>query len=287
MAVNVKNAFIAKPMDAGTAFAFPAGLYPLPTSAKSALSQSILARDHGAVDEEGFAVSRNIETQKFKMFGGGTFASAQTDFEEQIKITFLEDQNVNVLETAFGSANVLSGEATDEHGSQVTIYHTDDELPLQTWIVQAIYQGRTKRYCVEFARVASVAEVKSSHKEPTKWELILDVLKGSNGKYVTEHREDDDQLAEVEYTLTISGTPTGGDYTLLVGAESTASIAHNATANNIKSAIEALDDVVSVAVTGAGGGPYTITLVARSGGLSVGAQALTGGTDPAVTVVAA
>lgn len=190
MAVNVKNAFVAKPMDAGTAFSFAPGAFPMPTDASTALDPDILAFDHGAVDENGFSVAPTRSNAKLNMFGGKLFISTQESYEEQVKIAFLEDDNINVLHTVFGEANVTSEAATSSAGVKKTIYHAADELPLKSWIIQAEYQGKTKRFCINLAQVAEVAESRSVHNEATKWEITLDVLEDENGKYVVEYRED-------------------------------------------------------------------------------------------------
>jgi len=92
-------------------------------------------------------------------------------------------------------------------------------------------------------------------------------------------------------TLTISGTPTGGSYTLTINGQTTAPIAYNAANSAIQSALLALSslDTGDVVVTGAG--PFTLTF----GGVYAGQTApamtatasLTGGTSPNATVTVA
>jgi hypothetical protein len=91
-------------------------------------------------------------------------------------------------------------------------------------------------------------------------------------------------------TLTISGSPAGGTYTLTYAGQTTAGIAYNANAAAIQSALEALSNLApgDVAVTGTD--PFTITfggtLAAQDAALIVGNGAsLTGGSSPAATVV--
>lgn len=93
--------------------------------------------------------------------------------------------------------------------------------------------------------------------------------------------------AEVQ-TLTITGAPTGGTFTITFGAETTAAIPYNATAAQVQSALEALTGVVpgDVFVTG---GPLPATpLTLTWGGTKLGnvaqpttTDSLTGGTTPA------
>lgn len=80
------------------------------------------------------------------------------------------------------------------------------------------------------------------------------------------------------YTVTL-GSPSAGNFTLTFGGLTTASIAYNATAAAVKSALVALDDSYDTSdwtVTGSNGGPYSIT---TPGGILTGSGAgLTAGT---------
>jgi len=62
-------------------------------------------------------------------------------------------------------------------------------------------------------------------------------------------------------TVTISGTPSAGTFTLSYGSQTTAAIAYNAAASAVDSALEALSNIPAggVTVTGSAGGPYTVT----------------------------
>lgn len=91
-------------------------------------------------------------------------------------------------------------------------------------------------------------------------------------------------------TVTVTGSPTGGNFTLTFDGDETDDIAHNATAAVVKAALEALDSIGTgnVRVTGSAGGPWTVTFVNDLGGQNVAAMtataALTGGSTPAVGV---
>lgn len=92
-------------------------------------------------------------------------------------------------------------------------------------------------------------------------------------------------------TVTITGGPTGGTFTLTLNGETTAAIAFDATAATVRAALEALPSISAgdVAVTGAAGGPYTVTFGGTLAGTNVPAMTasgagLTGGTTPGVTI---
>jgi hypothetical protein len=94
-------------------------------------------------------------------------------------------------------------------------------------------------------------------------------------------------------TVTITGTPTGGTYTLTFSGQTTAGIPYNATAAQVKAALEALSNIGAGEVAVAGGPHPGTAVVVTFGGQYLGddvaqmtasAAGLTGGTSPAVTV---
>ena len=101
--------------------------------------------------------------------------------------------------------------------------------------------------------------------------------------------------AEVQ-TVTITGTPTGGTYTLTWSGQTTAGIPYNATAAQVKTALEALSNIAPGDVTVTGGPhPGSVVTVTFAGAylgedvaqMTASAASLTGGTSPAVTVATA
>ncbi len=94
-------------------------------------------------------------------------------------------------------------------------------------------------------------------------------------------------------TVTITGTPTGGTFTLSFAGQTTAPIAYNAAASAVVSALEALANIEAGEVTATGGAlPGTAVAVTFKGqyaGVNVPQMTavgtdLTGGTTPAVAV---
>lgn len=94
-------------------------------------------------------------------------------------------------------------------------------------------------------------------------------------------------------TVTITGGPTGGTYTLTFDGATTAAIAYNATAAAVQTALEALSNINPGDVVCAGG-PHpgtavTVTFGGQYAGenvpqMTAASGSLTGGTTPTVTV---
>lgn len=91
-------------------------------------------------------------------------------------------------------------------------------------------------------------------------------------------------------TLTVTGGPTGGTFTITWSGQTTAALAYNATAAQVQTALEALSNIApgDVAVTGAAGGPWTLTWGGTQLGENVASptttESFTGGTTPDITI---
>lgn len=86
-------------------------------------------------------------------------------------------------------------------------------------------------------------------------------------------------------TITITGAPTSGTFTLTANAVTTAAIAFNATAAAVQAALNGLAGFAPATVTGAG--PYVVTFneVGDVTQITASGAGLLGGTTPAVVVV--
>ncbi|OZF05249.1 hypothetical protein CH302_01090 [Rhodococcus sp. 15-2388-1-1a] len=190
--VNVGNSFVATPpIDGGVLHSADLGTL-LPTKANTALAPAFLANDHGAVGENGLGINKSRTTQKIRMFGGETFREVQTEYDESITVTLLEDDLEAVLVSVFGEANVEVDEVEDD-GLHKRIYHTSETLPIKSWILDAIDGEKTKRYVVEKGQVTQTAEVTDVHSNVTNHQITITTYKsalGAKGENVLELRHD-------------------------------------------------------------------------------------------------
>lgn len=93
-------------------------------------------------------------------------------------------------------------------------------------------------------------------------------------------------------TITVTGSPTGGSFTLTFSGQTTGSIAYNASSSTVQTALEALSNIApgDVACTGGPlpGTPVVVTFGGAYAGTDVAlmthTDSLTGGTAPAVSV---
>lgn len=89
-------------------------------------------------------------------------------------------------------------------------------------------------------------------------------------------------------TITITGGPTGGDWTITFDGETTVTIPFDAAASEVAADINSLPNIAGVTVSGDPGGPYVVTFPAAEGDvpqMTADGSGLTGGVAPAVGVV--
>lgn len=194
MAVNIDNAFVgAPPIDGGVYFNAPVGT-TLPTTATAELDKAFV--DHGAIGPDGFNVqpTRNSDTEK--MFGGGDWVDLQTDYTEEVTLTLLEDDNVNVINSIFGEDNVVVTQGAE--GTQKVIYHTKKRLPIKSHVLKAVDGDKLKTYVIPRGRITTVEKTADVHTASTKYNVTIkafpSIIKDEGGKdvevYVVEYRDD-------------------------------------------------------------------------------------------------
>jgi hypothetical protein len=93
-------------------------------------------------------------------------------------------------------------------------------------------------------------------------------------------------------TITITGSPTGGSFTLTYAGQTTSAIAYNANAATIQAALEALSTIGAGNVNVTGSGPFTVEFINDLADENVAAMtadgaSLTGGTSPDVEIAEA
>jgi hypothetical protein len=95
-------------------------------------------------------------------------------------------------------------------------------------------------------------------------------------------------------SVTVTGSPTGGTFTLTYSGQTTAAIPFDAQAIQVQHALEALSNIAvgDVLVDGGPGGPYYVRFAGTLAGTDVAAMTasgagLTGGSSPGVTIATA
>lgn len=210
---------------------------------------------------QGSGVVRTLMTES-----GTTIGFHALESKPQTKALRYQEKSVSVTN---GVRKVVrgSGQSVSARAAVIDVYDADDETVKERHIIERF------EIVPDGDRVYSGTDIAGF---PFLGEII--------GDYTTFESASTSAAAD-KWDVTVTGTPSGGTYTLTVNGFTTAGIAYDATAVNVAAAINALSGVTGVSgVTGTGAVtlsfPMPVVLTGDGGGL-------TGGTSPDVTVVAA
>jgi hypothetical protein len=172
---------------------------------------------------------------------------------------------------------------------KVTAYYRnrhriDSALPL-TWIAPAWVKSLMRGDLARQMAAGDWAEALA----PT--DAMIDGWFANRGITPVWHMDGSPGTDEVQ-TLTVTGSPTGGTFTLTFGGQTTGTITYNASAATVEAALSALSNVKDedITVTGSAGGPWTVTFGggvydgSNVGQITLGTNSLTGGSSPTVAV---
>lgn len=81
-----------------------------------------------------------------KCSGAATEFDLQTDYAEDVTITLLEDDNENVIKSLYGDNQVIIKPGSE--GTQKTIYHTKNRLPIKSHVLRAVDGDKLKDYVI-------------------------------------------------------------------------------------------------------------------------------------------
>jgi len=182
---NNDNVFIANPRAAGSFHRAVKGT-ALPADPITDLIAAY--KDHGLVSENGFKNNITRSTTDHKAFGGDVVASSQDDYAEEWTVELLEHNNLEVLKTTFGEANVTTADGVTKVERNKSI------LPRSVYVVSVQGQdGGFIRTVLPNAQVTSVGEISYTHSGLAVYTLTLKCYAPVGGGSPSfELREDDE-----------------------------------------------------------------------------------------------
>ncbi|HXH34332.1 MAG TPA: hypothetical protein VNJ54_07965 [Plantibacter sp.] len=191
-----------------------------------------------------------------------------------------EDESFFVHETAIAIANVApvvpqgaskGGGVAAGNGLAVTQVWDYDGNTMKDRSVVHSFAGATAVLDPEQAADGSIVRDENGQ-VVLKFQRAIKVTYGAGGS------------EKAAYTVTITGTPTGGTFTLTIDGQTTDPIAYNASSATIASEINELTGVSGAAVTGGAFPANAKTVALKERAVVTATGAFTGGTTPAITV---
>ena len=133
------NVSTGRPNIAGGVFVAPIGT-TLPTDATTALD--IAFNCLGYVSEDGLENSNDLTMSDIKEWGGAIVYRSLTEMVDNFALTLIESENIDVLKTVYGSANVKDNDGTIEVDVK-----TEDPEEL-VWVFELSLRGNKKKRIV-------------------------------------------------------------------------------------------------------------------------------------------
>ncbi|MBN9210718.1 MAG: hypothetical protein BGO45_10615 [Microbacterium sp. 71-36] len=226
----------------------------------------------------------------FKVDGGpqeGGDAGDAIEFFQRGKKLAGDDQptiQINLAQFDQRVRRLTTGKTPDANGMIVVSGLTPDTVfPL---LVVTKYKNGATRVRNGLARISAVETDQETRGEvngrAVTFEWIWDETVG--GFYRDWLIQPTSATAKTGWAVTITGTPTGGTFTLSLNGVNTPPIAFDASASAVSNALNGLAGVTGISgITASGTGPYTVTLPTAAV-LALASKALTGGSSPSVTV---
>ncbi|NDK91036.1 hypothetical protein GYA93_15800 [Gordonia desulfuricans] len=238
--------------------------------------------DHflGLIDAStGVGVAPEIEITHYDGFGHSRYRSKAKKGAVTTTVNAYEENDVTRSLSLAGSTSGKWGAPRSQY--RHAVYVSRDETPDGTWVRILI---TIKPALIENSAHGGMVEGEQEAREFTVHHAndpngdVFFVVEGFEGV----------GAATRNWTATVTGTPTGGTFTLTYKGKTTAGIAYNAAPSAVKSALVALDDGYDASdwTVGGSAGAYTIA-APTEGVLTANGASLTGGTTPGVTVAAA
>ncbi|MDV8066389.1 Ig domain-containing protein [Rhodococcus sp. IEGM 1366] len=165
------------PLDGGVLRSAKLGT-TMPATTYEELAAAFLANDYGEIGDSGFAINRTKTTTKTRKFGGGVSRVITTETDSTVKITLNEVNNPVVLRAINGAANVTVHDP-NEHGQQITVYQTSDDLPIESWVIDSIDGEQEKRHVIEKGQIIEIAEVVNVHTALTQYQVTIQVYEST------------------------------------------------------------------------------------------------------------
>lgn len=178
MANTATNVSTGRPNIAGGVYVAPKGT-ALPTDATTPLASDYTCL--GYVSEDGLSNSNDLTMSDIKEWGGAIVYRSLSEMIDNFGLALIESENVDVLKTVYGSANV-----TESDGAITVTVNTNDPEE-KVWIFELALRGnKKKRIVIETGAITSREEIVYNSEEAIAYGITVTAYPDANG---TTHKE--------------------------------------------------------------------------------------------------
>lgn len=254
----------------GAVFYAPKGT-PLPATWDEPLNAAFVPV--GILSEDGLNEGLSVDSNKIKGWPPQTVRVVNTSTEKTVGFTMLQNTPL-AAKLYYGAGEpVASGS-----GARVDLPSTVG-LVEGAFVIEKHDGNVVERRCIDLGQVSERGDSSSGGEDAAGKEVTLDIVGDVDRIETNAPAFVEGVTGKLSWTVTVTGTPTGGTFRLAVGGVQTAALAYNAAAADIQTALAAI--AAGTTVTGTTSKTVTFTSARTLAAVSV---ELTGGTSPGVTV---
>lgn len=185
---------------------------------------------------------KSRDTDKKKAFGGNVVKILQTDYSLTLQFSFLESINADVLRAVYGDDNVTV------RGPSIRVRHNKRPLPHASWVIDTLDSAvGLRRIWIPDGQITTVDDVQIVHTETIAYKVTVECFEDADGTPLYEWVHIG--RPPTQWTVTVDGKPTGGEFTLAVDGKSTAAVGFDATNAAVRAALAALPGIGAEGVT--------------------------------------
>jgi hypothetical protein len=246
--------------------------------------------DLGYISDDGITESRDEDQEQFVPWQAYSPIRVETTRSVETFAATLWETNFQTVSLFYGKG---AGDMTTSGGVVSFTTGVKPKRQLRAFGIDVVDGVYKRRLVAPYAEVTARGDLVYQSSSLIGYEVTITAYPGTDGVAVLRMFDEGWKVPSNEVQrATISGTPTGGTFTLTYSGQSTGAIAYNATSAAVVTALEGLSNIGAGDVTATGGPlPGTavdVTFTGALGGVNVAqmtaTSSLTGGTTPAVTV---
>lgn len=177
-----------KPKITGAVYVAPKGT-EAPTDATTSLSSAFVGL--GYVSEDGLSNSNELNVSEIKAWGGVTVYRSLTDMTDEFSLTLIESENLDVMKTIYGSANVTSTATSSilpiggYDTASIDVKVNDPEE--MVWVFElALRNGKKKRIVIPDGAITAREEITYNDSDAVGYGITVSAYPDANG---STHKE--------------------------------------------------------------------------------------------------
>lgn len=173
------NVSTGRPNIAGAVYVGAIGTAIVPTDATTALGSDFTCL--GYVSEDGLKNSNDLTMSNIKEWGGAIVYRSLTEMVDNFALTLIESENIDVLKTVYGDANVT------ETSGKITIDVKTGDPQEKIWVFEIALRGdKKKRIVVPDGAITSRSEISYTAEDAIAYGITVSAYPDANG---STHKE--------------------------------------------------------------------------------------------------